>query len=159
MVLSFHRQLSDSRQQEQELLCMIFNSVQTRNNMFYFSFFIQCLIFNRFVKSENKYLPLKVRIACSNCIVQFSNIKRISVNLASPHQMRGALPSRVSHRAMAPQISSKMIITMRLMIAAVVFTTARTLYRAAGQSLRCSAVFMLIRYKMTPKTMAKVTAI
>lgn len=52
-----------------------------------------------------------------------------------------------------------MMIIMRLMIAAVVLTVARMLERAAGYELMCRAALMLIRYRITPKTIANVTAI
>ena len=52
-----------------------------------------------------------------------------------------------------------MMMAMRLMMAAVVLTVALMLARAAGYELTWSTDLMVIRYRMTPNTMAKVTVI
>lgn len=104
------------------------------------------------------YTPVKTRLRENTDRLQLvsSYLKKGSFVL---NLSKSTLPSVVSQRAMAPQISSKMIIIMRLMIAAVVLTVALMLERAAGQVLMCKAALMLIRYRITPKTMANVTAI
>lgn len=68
-------------------------------------------------------------------------------------------PSTVSQRATAPYTSSRIRMTTRLMMAAVVLTVRRTWLRVMGFELMCSAALVEIRYRITPNTMANVTPI
>jgi len=65
----------------------------------------------------------------------------------------------VSHRATAPYTSSRMRITTRFMMAAVVLTVNCTWFLVIGLELIWRAALVEIRYRITPNTMANVTPI
>lgn len=91
--------------------------------------------------------------------MSLSLVRWMSLNDERSTANRSNWPRTVSQRATAPYTSSRMRMTTRLMMAAVVLTVSLTLERVMGFELIARAALVEIRYKITPNTIANVTPI